>query len=95
MRDLSKVIDFLLKNVIPMDQTALKSRLRALMTSIMYNPPESQIEDWSYCATILASTGDPIGTEWKERMRRIFNDEEKVDYDSGLDADQCSIESLQ
>lgn len=78
MRDICKVIKFLTDNVIPKEHV-LQAHLDAISKSAMYTPPELQREVWHKLCVTLASNVPKPTSDWEVRMKRIINDEEKID----------------
>ncbi len=79
MRDLTSIIVFLCKEVIPAEEVALKAALESITRKAMYIPPESQAGLWRLTAQVLSDhVGLPEGEPWKVRLGNIFNDKEKL-----------------
>lgn len=77
MRDICKVIKFLVENVIPKEHV-LQNYLDVISKSAMYTPPEMQQYKWyELCKTLAAVVPKP-SEEWELRMQRIINDKEKI-----------------
>ena len=79
MRSLSKVIRFLVEEVIPHDQARVRNRLDYLANRFAYTPPECILERWQELEFILEEElGEPAGITWKERVSNIVEDREKI-----------------
>lgn len=80
MRDLCRVIEYLLENVIPKEgETSARAAFTDLARRQAYRPPESQQLGWQELMGICRTEiDDPVGTPWKERLRDIVNDVEKI-----------------
>ena len=79
MRDICRVIDFLINEVIPVEQRSLIIRLRAIRSITCYIPPELQRRFWQDVGNILfEEAGLPEGEPWKVRLGNVFNDKEKI-----------------
>ncbi len=82
MRDLTRVIDFLCKEVIPAEEVALKDELKAITRRAIYVPPESHAGLWRLTGeTLFRHAGLPEGEPWKIRLGNVFNDKEQVPED--------------
>lgn len=79
MRDLGRVLTYIMRHVIPEDQVILMKDLDLFYHKICYTPPEMMGACWYELGLILHShLGVPQGVEWHERLGRIMRDEEKV-----------------
>jgi hypothetical protein len=81
MRDLTRVINFLCEEVIPVEEVALISDLVVIRDQVMWQPPESQGEFWrSMTATLNQHLGFP-NNPWKRRVSDVCLDKEKIPED--------------
>ena len=79
MRDLDRLVKFIIQEVLPPEQHILAEELRRIMTRAAYVPPESQQGVWRQVGeTMYHHAGRPEGEDWKIRMGNIFNDVEKI-----------------
>lgn len=78
-RNIGRIVDFLLKEVIPTTQLSLRIDLETLMDDIRYLPPERLNSDaWGTLGMLLYKhLGDP-DCEWKVRVASIMADKEKI-----------------
>jgi hypothetical protein len=78
-RSLGKVVNFLIKEVIPPSEKGLIEELNHIIHLMRYDPPETQWKNWGAVGntlyTWLGCAGD---CEWKLRVARIMRDEEKI-----------------
>jgi len=82
MRDLSRIVGFLCKEVIPAEEVALKQELKAIVERAIYVPPECHAGFWRAVGeTLYRHAGMPEGEPWKIRLGNVFNDKEKVPED--------------
>lgn len=79
MRDLTRVIEFLYREVIPPEEIALVQALKCITKKAMYVPPESQAGIWRLMGeTLYQHAGLPEGEPWKIRLGNVFNDKEQI-----------------
>lgn len=78
MRDICRVIDYVLKEVIPEDQP-IRPAVLEIGQDATYTPPEIQAPHWLRLAQLLdRQLGDPAGTPWKERLAAIMAGKEPI-----------------
>ncbi len=79
MRDLDRLVKFVIQEVLPPTEVALANDLKQIMQRAAYVPPESQAGVWRMVGdTMYRHAGLPEGEDWKIRMGNIFNDKEKI-----------------
>lgn len=82
MRDLTRVIEFVCQEVIPIEQTILIQALKSISQRAMYLPPESLNNYWRDLAiTLTRYVGAPVNVPWKIRLGQVIRDEEKIPGD--------------
>lgn len=79
MRDLTRVIEFICREVIPPHEVALAQALKRINIEAAYIPPESQARLWRLtCELLYQNVGLPEGEPWKIRLGNVFNDKEQI-----------------
>lgn len=79
MRDLTRVIEFLCKEVIPSEEVSLVQALRDITYRVVYTPPECQADLWRLTGqTLYNHIGLPEGESWKIRVGDVMADKEQI-----------------
>ena len=94
-RDICKIIDFLIAEVIPHTEYHVISGMKHIQKKAVYTPSEGEYEGWCELGMLFSvQLGQPKedDDEWKKRVGRVMRDEEKVP-DSQLPEPKDSNES--
>lgn len=78
MRDICEITGFLIKEVIPVDQVAVRDGIELVAKRAMYTAPEQQQPYWEMLGVVLNNGLGNADTEWKQKVKRIVNGEEEI-----------------
>ena len=78
MRDLNKLISYMMRHLVPPQEIRVFKGMESFYRRVFYTPPEMQYEEWFEFSELLGMLLGNPDCEWKEKVARLFRDEDKV-----------------